>query len=483
MTKTLLGPALALVFAAALTSGPSAWAADPATIRIVSKDFTNSNPDDVKLLAAIEAGMAAQGHPVKLELVDLPPGGYADKLSLMLLSGDIPDLIYFQGGDQKIVEQGLLEDWRPWLEKAPHLKQALWAHNKPRLENYPYLIYPFPVRAKVGVIRQDWLEKTGLPAPQTLDDWEALFRKIVDSDLDGDGKKDTWGITVATIPPAGATDELDEIFNQAFGVTATWIKDPSGQWISARVSTQERDKIAFYHKLFAEGLLDPDFITTKWDTREDKFYSGRVGVVLGVVGVNIDIYQGKMRQVHPGVNLVPLDPPKGPGGQGLRAVDVSRESRGFAMSALSEHKDDVVALLDFMASPQGQQIDRMGFEGEEWVKDGGTVKTTDKMSTWYPRFLIAQPEAWTPPAPLLSAQAEKSIAIAQKFYSPDDSFVFPSDYTAQLDALENIYRSYVWKFVSGELPMEKWGDYVADWNANGGTAVTEYARTKLNGTN
>ncbi|MGO4124834.1 extracellular solute-binding protein [Inquilinus sp. YAF38] len=481
MNKMLLGSALALVFAAAMVS--SAQAADPVTLRVVSKDFTKANPDDVKLVGAIEAGMAAKGHPIKIDLVDVPPGGYADKLSLMLLSGDIPDLIYFQGGDQKIVEQGLLEDWRPWLDKAPNLKQALWAHNKPRLENYPYLIYPFPVRAKVGVMRQDWLEKTGLPAPQTLEDWEAMFRKIVDGDLDGNGKKDTYGITVATIPPAGATDELDEIFNQAFGVSATWLKDASGQWIHSRVSPQERDKVAYYRKLFAEGLLDPDFITTKWDTREDKFYSGRVGVILGVVGVNLDIYQGKMRQVHPGTTLVPLDPPKGPGGQGLRAVDVSRESRGFAMSAISEHKEDVVALLDFMASPEGQQIDRMGFEGEEWVKDGGTVKTTDKMATWYPRFIIDQPDAWTPPVPLLSEQAQKSIALAQKYYSPDDSFVFPSEYAARLDAAENVYRSYVWKFISGELPMEKWDDYVAEWNAKGGAEITEYARTKLNGTN
>lgn len=483
MTKTLLAPALALVFAASLATGQSAWADDPPTIRIVSKDFSASNPDDAKLVAAIEAGMAAKGHPVKLQLVDVPPGGYADKLSLMLLSGDIPDLIYFQGGDQKIVEQGVLEDWRPWLDKAPNLKNALWEHNKQRLDNYPYLLYPWPVRSRVGLIRQDWLEKTGLPAPQTVEDWVALFRKIVDGDLDGNGQKDTSGITVATIPPASATDELDEIFNQAFGVSGTWLKDASGQWINARVSPQERDKIAFYRKLFADGLLDRDFINTKWDTKEDKFYSGRVGVVLGTVGTNVDIYQGKMRQVHPGATLVPLDPPKGPGGQGLRATDISRESRGFALSTLSEHKEDVVALLDFIASPEGQAIDRMGFEGQEWVKDGDAVKITPKMSTWYPRFFIDQPGAWKPPVPLFSEQAQKALDIAQKYYSPDDAFVFPSEYAARLDAVENVYRGYAWKFISGELPMEKWDDYVAEWNAKGGTEITEYARTKLNGTN
>ena len=47
-----------------------------------------------------------------------PASGYADALGVMLLSGDIPDLIYFQGGDQKMAEQGILEDLTPWIEKT-----------------------------------------------------------------------------------------------------------------------------------------------------------------------------------------------------------------------------------------------------------------------------------------------------------------------------------------------------------------------------
>ena len=37
-------------------------------------------------------------------------------------------------------------------------------------------------------------------------------------------------------------------------------------------------------------------------------------------------------------------------------------------------------LLDFMASPEGQMMDRMGFEGEEYTKDGDTITVTDKIA-------------------------------------------------------------------------------------------------------
>ena len=40
------------------------------TIRIVMKDLLTTNPEDVQLLKNIEAGMAAQGHDVSIEIVD-----------------------------------------------------------------------------------------------------------------------------------------------------------------------------------------------------------------------------------------------------------------------------------------------------------------------------------------------------------------------------------------------------------------------------
>lgn len=470
IAKLLKGSVATLALSVAM--GTVAYA-EPVTIRVVSKDLVTTNPDDVAHIERIEEAMAKQGTEIDIEIVDLPSSGYQDKLALMLLSGDIPDLIYFQGGDEQFANQGLLEDWRPYIENSEYLKDALWPHNAERLDNYPYLLYVFPARTKSPVMREDWLEQTGLGAPESLEEWTEMLTVLSQSDYDGNGQNDTYGI----IAPDN-TAELDAVFDRAFGITGTWMQNDAGEWINARVSDAERDKLAYYQQLFADGILDPEFVTSNWEIKEDKFYTGRVAVVMGTSGPVVDIYRTKMMQVNPDSDLVLLDPPAGVE-QGLQAVDVSKESRGFAMSALSEHKDEVAALMDFLASPEGQLLDRMGFEGTHYTRDGDTYEITDAMGTWYARFMMDNPEAWTPPADLLSPVAQASLEQGAEYFTPDNAFVWPGEYAADVDAAEQYYRSAVYRFVSGEWSMDQWDQYVAGWNDAGGDRLTEYARTVL----
>ena len=155
LRRTLLLGATALSLSMALVM-PSL--ADPVAIRLVSKDLLTTNPDDVKEIQAIQAALKAKGTDLDIQIVDMPGSGYADALGVKLLSGDIPDVIYFQGGDKKMADQGILEDLTPWIEKEPNLKAALWPHNVERLKNYPYLIYIYPPRAPQPVMRKDWCD-------------------------------------------------------------------------------------------------------------------------------------------------------------------------------------------------------------------------------------------------------------------------------------------------------------------------------------
>ncbi len=335
LTKKLLlaGTAFALT---AMMAG--AALAAPVVLRIVAGDLVPDDPASENYIKAIEAGvLAMDGTEVDLQIVPIASSSYADKLSALLLGGDIPDLIYFQGGDQKMVEQGILVDLNPLIANTTFLKNELYGHNKERLANYPYLVYDFPPRAPQPVIRTDWLEKLGGKLPETVDDYTALFQAIHDGDLDGDGTAgNTLGLTAYV-----NTNELDDIFNQAFGVTGTWMKDASGAWIAGRVSDAEKAKLAYYAELAAKGLFDKEYVTNKFDVKEDKFYTGKAGVIFGSSAETVGIYGGKMAAAHPGedITLTLLPVPKGPAGQGLQAVDVSKESRGWAISALSQHPD------------------------------------------------------------------------------------------------------------------------------------------------
>lgn len=448
--------------------------AEPVVIRIASKDLLSTNPTDVAHIERIEAALAEQGHEIDLQMVDLPSSGYADALGVMLLSGDIPDIIYFQGGDQAMAEQGILEDLRPWIAQSEHIQAALYPHNVERLENYPYLLYAYPLRIPQPVIRTDWLKATGLPSPTSVDEFTALLTAVAQGDLDGDGTANTFGMTTAD-----TTVELDAMFNRAFGINSTWMQNADGEWIASVVSDQERAKLAYYRQLAEAGLYDTEYVSTNWELKEDKFYTGRVGVILGSSAEVIDIYGGKMRQVHPDTELTLIDPLLGPGGQGLTAVDVSKESRGLAVSALSEHKEEAFIVLDFLASPEGQMLERMGFEGEHFTANAdGSYEILPAMSTWYVRFMSSA--SWTPPASGMSPAALRSLENLATWYTPDNVFVWPAEFAADRDASINVYRQWVYRFVTGEASLDTdWDAFVAEWYAAGGQNMTDYARTVL----
>ena len=453
--------------------------ADPVVLRIVAGDLVPDDPASENYIKGIEDGVKAMdGTEIDLQIVPIAASSYADKLSALLLGGDIPDIIYFQGGDQKMVEQGILVDLNPLIAKTTYLKNELYGHNVERMKNYPYLVYDFPPRAPQPVIRTDWLEKLGGKKPETVDDYTALFQAIHDGDLDDDGTAgNTLGLTAYV-----NTNELDDIFNQAFGVTGTWMKDSSGAWVSARVTDQEKAKIAYYADLAAKGLFDKEYVTNKYDVKEDKFYTGKAGVIFGSSAETVGIYGGKMAAAHPGedITLTLLPVPKGPGGQGLQAVDVSKESRGWAISSVAtpDKQEAAMKVMDFLASPEGQIVDRMGFEGTHYTKAAdGTITVTPEMATWYARFSYTP--SFKPPVEWRSQASLDFLDSVNKWFSADNSFVWPAEYAPDVDAAENVYRSWVARFITGEAGMDQWDAYVAEWNAAGGQRLTDYARTVL----
>lgn len=177
-------------------------------------------------------------------------------MSLLLQSGEIPDLMYFQGGDyQFAITQGILEDLTQYVNNSTNVKALMQPFNKERLANYPYLLWLSPDRIKVPVVRQDWFDaakssKALLDNPST-DNYKAFFQEL----------KENNNLKAAFTVP-GDISELDTVFNLAFGVKATWIKEGE-KFVYSKVTNAEKEKLAFYAELYKEGLLDNEWLTKK----------------------------------------------------------------------------------------------------------------------------------------------------------------------------------------------------------------------------
>ena len=442
-------------------------------ITFVCKDLNPSNPSAVKFIAAVEKGLAKNGINVKIKLVEMPQAGYASKLTLLLISGNVPDIIYFQGGGDTIMsEQDLLVDLLPYVESSKLFKKYMTPYNMKRLENFPYLIRIAPPHTQVPIIRKDWLKKLGLGVPKTVDDYYQLMKKISQSDLDGNGKKDTYGISAT-----GNMDRLDQIFNKAFGITSTWIKEKNGDYVYSGVTEYEKKKMAFYRKLFKEKILDNEYITTRWDTYEDKLYNGQLGIGIATSGKVIDMYEDRMKKINgKDAELIVLPPPYG-FAQGFKATDITKEGRGYSISTVSKHKDLAFKVLEYMLTEDGLILDNIGIEGKEYNIEDGKIVLTPKAKSWYSLFF--SPPSWKPPVKTLVDSAIDSQKKAMKYYTEDINFIMPRKFSTKWDALTSLYKEYSYKIISGEYPLSKFEEFKKEWYAEGGKEITAYANEVL----
>ena len=433
------------------------------TIKMVLKDFSPSDEVNTQFLRNVEAGFEAwSGKKINIEAVQMPEGAYAEKLNLMLLGGEIPDLIYFQGGDEVISNQGLLVDLNNYVKSSDTMEKAMMDFNRERLANYPYILWIAPPRARTAVIREDWFEEAGGKMPETIDDYYNLFKTVKANHPEA-----------AVMTDTGNTTRMDFTFNQAFGVSATWIKEGKG-YVYNKVSQAEKEKLAFYQNLYAEGLLDNDYITTAWDSMEDKLYTNQVAVVFGTAGIILDIYENKLME-NQGVGLVALPPAKGVG-RGY-SVSTAKETRGWAISATAKNPDLVFELLEFMATDEGQIMDRYGVEGLHFTRNGDEIVRTDKASEWWPKFHEVM--TWDAPTPLMGEVGLKGWEFIADYAVGDPDFPIPEEYSATWDALENLYKEYSFKIITGEYSIDKFDEFVEKWYSLGGNGLTDYAQTKM----
>ena len=446
----------------------------PVTISIVGKDL----PPDARVIKGIEEGMKAEGKNIKLEVVPVQSGTYSEKLGLLLQSSNIPDLIYFQGGDYPFaITQQILEDLTPYIEQSTGVKAAMNSFNEERIKNYPYLVWLSPTNSQIPVMRQDWFDKTEsgkeLLANPTTDNYYNFFKEV----------KEKNGAQFA-YTTAGSLEELDVMFGQAFGLTSTWIKGADGKYVFGKISSFEKEKLEFYAKLYREGLLDSEFLTKKWDTKEKAFYDGQAAIIAGTQGKVIDLYNNKsISQNGASATVMPLPPAQGKA-QGYTPIDVSKESRGFAISKLSENKELAFAVLEYLASPKGQMLDKLGFEGEEYEIVNNQIKLTEKFAEWYPIFVASTvnfkpDQAFDPATPYLSEPAIKSLEMIDSMSGKDNGFIIPAELAGKWDACNELYREFAANMVMGNKTSADFDAFVQAWSDAGGKEITDYANQTI----
>ena len=176
------------------------------------------------------------------------------------------------------------------------------------------------------------------------------------------------------------------MFDQAFGLTTTWIKDDSGQYVYGRVSDKSLEQLKYYAELYKKGIIDQDYLNANWEVKENDFYGNNTAIISGNQGAVIDLYNSNQKAANgDGAALTVLPPAKGEA-QGYLPLDVSKESRGFAISAVSENKDLAFEVLDFAVSGPGRVLDLLGTKDADYTEADGKYTLLPAHDNWYANF-------------------------------------------------------------------------------------------------
>ena len=141
-----------------------------------------------------------------------------------------------------------------------------------------------PAKPAIGAaIRSDWLENLGLAVPTTLEELEAVFYAFAQDDPDGNGQDDTYALSAGGNSGAMGRYMFQSIFG-IFGVNPLfWTENEEGELEYGFTTDEVKEALKLLSKWYADGLIDPEFITT--DARSSgtdvasKFASGQIGYI------------------------------------------------------------------------------------------------------------------------------------------------------------------------------------------------------------
>lgn len=275
--------ALAAVLVLALV-GWAAVAQAPMKITVANYQIqpTDQNGDMIKFFD--------KKFNVDVQVMNIDNNKYHELINVRIAAGEIPDFFYLKDASTLPIyqKQGVLAQLPlSMLQKnAPDVLKVL-SDNAPQymdMGKIKGVQYGIPIVSPTNIFhlplvyRTDWLSKLGYSKPpETLADFEKLMYDFAGKDPDGNGRKDTYGLskegTLAVFGAFGINP-----YDTRNGVY--WNKE-GDKVINSAVSPTARQGLALLAKWYKDGVLDPEFITGEnqggyW-ALSHAFIKGRIG--------------------------------------------------------------------------------------------------------------------------------------------------------------------------------------------------------------
>ncbi len=420
---------------------------------------------------------------VTFDLTAVDTEGFTEKLNLIMASGELPDLLYMM--DSRAVQQygpqGAFVNLLDHMDQMPNFKK--WYE-----ENTSYaLSYLSPDGAlymapqhgvqetnrRIWMYREDVFNKQGLKVPTNQEEFYNVLVKLKEAYPDSYPlafRSFTSGLAQFNmIAPSWGTSFISGEDNTYLGYDYD-----TKQWVFGPTQESFKEMIAFYHKLYKEGLLIPNFLTIDTKGWQDVMANSDSFITLDYLS-RIDFFNKSMRESQPEFGMAYMEPPAfGSNGQAKMAYSTKFVS-GFSISSQSKQLDKALAYLDWQYSDEAYELLSWGRPNELYTEQADGSRKWNNFNTaaemkqgtglqtygFYSRYNFDGERS------TFSPECLNASLMAQKYDLPAPPVLaFNEEERSVIETvganIETHATEQISKFLLGERSMDEWDAFISE---------------------
>ena len=461
---------------------------------------------------------------ITIEWTELAAGTAAERIPLMLSSGDLPDVFWAVLSDAQVLQnesnlfamEDYMEDFAPnslatyeqlgvdWKEIATTPSGHIFGF----LGRYESLYEN--TGDGIQIINKAWLDKVGMDVPTTLDEFTEVLRAFKEQDPNGNGQADEIPYCFSEdMWCAYATNTMGWWgIGDGAGSDTTSSKSTRDGKVTGSVNTDEyRQYLEYTHSLYAEGLMDQEGFSQNTEVFSTKIKSGQVGTYFCWTALEyLTSEQEKDWVVLPPIQAIEGVDPIANG-----EVDRSTiQKNKWVITTSCEHPEAAMRLWDYQARDvESKMTVAMGEKGKLWdeYEDGSGYyfvvpeDTTPEFTFEHMKYtygVVNDPPLLTKEeTPKNDGEISPSAALRDTMVDQVDEYFLPKE-----DQLPQIYVSteaidqrtfietdlfaYIKEFraqaIMNGFTDDEWNNYVSQLDAYGYQDWLQWYQDMMDGT-
>lgn len=444
---------------------------------------------------------------VNMEYVEVSSASESETFNLMVAGGDYTDLIYnfvklYTGGVDSAIENDIIVDLTDYMDLTPCYESILASDEDVRRAATAdsgaigafYSIYGSTPYSATGLtIRGDWLDKLGLDAPVTYEDFEQVllaFKSAYDPEYP------------LYLPSCGTLSSITMGYEFAYNIAGdnvTLFAQKDGKVFFSATQDSFREYLTMMHRWYEEGIISKDFATNgDWMFMNGEYQAmmstGDTGLVVLGAGLYSE-FEPVGQDYDPDYRLEGVVNPRISADIPAGNTPGSRVSDGV-FSVTGGNPELACKWCDFWYTETGSMLATYGIEGESYtLSSDGTPEYTDlilsdpnyserSMKNLYSfntccimdpekelqgvsEHGLAAIEVWSGDAP---SESFSTITMTSLSMTSDES----TQYGIICADAQTYCLEHVLQFINGSLSVEKdWDNFVSTLEGMGVDEATE----------